>query len=219
MRLTKGQNAAFGGASAQVTCSWRRSADADADLSALLLSGGKVRSDADFVFYNQPSSIEGSVQHRGKTTAAAATTIDALTADLDQLPAEVDSVVFAVSFDGPPSASLQVLTPISVQAADPAGTVWDFVIEDLTTETALVTLELYRRDNGWKVRAVGQGYADGLAGLARDFGVTVDDEPAPTDEPPTPQPVGPPDPPAVVGPQPVDWRNPPVPAGYELRGA
>ncbi|PBC39650.1 hypothetical protein CJ179_34445 [Rhodococcus sp. ACS1] len=66
MQLRKGQNRALAASSATVTCRWRPIPDADADLSALLLTAGKLRSDADFVFYNQPHSRDGAIRPEGK---------------------------------------------------------------------------------------------------------------------------------------------------------
>lgn len=188
----------------QVSCSWSTRTGLDADLSMLQLTGGQVRGDSDFVFYNQPTSTDGALQLTGKHSRDG-TTVDGLSAQLGRVDPQVDSIVVLVSMDGPPGSSLADL-------GDLLGTVWfgaadpdeaRFQVTGLTTETAVVIFELYRRGNGWKLRAVGQGYQDGLAGLARDFGVHVDDEPAPADSstPTTPA---------------VDWRNPPVPAGYEI---
>lgn len=201
MQLSKGQNTTVPGDRITVSVSWPRSHDCDADLSALLLQGGRVRSDDDFVFYNQAQSPDGSITLAGKTHTGDVVT-DTLTCALADTDPVVDTVAVAVSVDGAPSARLADLGPITVVMVASAET-FTFVLGDLSDETAAVTAELYRRNGTWKVRAVGQGYRDGLAGVARDFGITVDDEA------PSPAPV----PAADSG---VDWGNPPVPAGYEI---
>ncbi len=171
--LTKGANAPLSARSVVVTLSWQGRPGLDADLSALLLAAatGKVRSDDDLVFYNQPTGP--GVQHLGKT--AGATTTDRVQVDTDRLPADVDRVVVAASADG---GTFGQLGALSVTVSDGGTELVRYDIRDATTETALVFVELYLRGGQWKVRAVGQGYDTGLGGLATDFGVTVDDEPA-----------------------------------------
>lgn len=202
-----------------VSCAWTPKPPLDADLSALLLVAGKVRTDDDFVFYNQPASPDGSVEHTGKVIRPDGSVLDRVTVDLNALPAAIESIVFVVSLDGPPGSALDGLGDISARLDVVDGTpVATFDISGLFTETAVVTLELYRRDRWWKVRAVGQGYHDGLGGLARDFGVSVDDA-APEPEPSVPTPAtSAPVPAALVptGPPPIDWAHPPVPLGYEI---
>jgi stress response protein SCP2 len=103
-----------------------------------------------------------------------------------------------VSLDAAPDRRLVELGPLRATVSGADGrSLASFVVDGLREESAAIVLELYRRDASWKVRAVGQGYRDGLAGLARDFGVEIDDETAPA-------------------PPGIDWRHPPVPAGYEL---
>jgi stress response protein SCP2 len=159
----------------------------DLDASALLLTAsGKVRSDADFVFYNQPRSTDGSVTHQGK-----AGTVDSLQVDLAALPAEIETVAIAASTDGTPIGQA---TGLYLTVSDAAGPeLVRFDITDATSETAFVFGELYRRQGAWKFRAVGQGWSSGLAGLATDYGISVDDEPAPAAAapaaPPPPAPV------------------------------
>jgi stress response protein SCP2 len=197
VQLTKGANLTLPPTrDVTVTCTWAPGPGLDADLSALLLVDGKVRSDADFVFYNQPASADRRVVHPGKHTAAVVT--DRIAVDLAGLDDAVHMIAFAVSLDAAPDRRLAELGPLRASVTGSGGaTLAEFVVDGLDAETAAVALELYRRDARWKVRAVGQGYRDGLAGLARDFGVTIDDDPAP-------EPAG------------IDWRHPPVPAGYEL---
>ncbi|MGW4695653.1 TerD family protein [Kitasatospora cineracea] len=149
----------------------------DVDASALLLTGhGKVRDDADFVFYNQPRHPSGLVRHLPKQ-AAGGTVRDALEIDLAQLPPEVDRVVLAGSAEGGAFPAVPDLRVLLFDAAAPeaAPALAEFAIDEDEQVTALVAAELYRRDGGWKFRAVGQGYADGLVALATDFGIAVED--------------------------------------------
>lgn len=172
--LSKGANAPLAARSVVVALSWQPRPGLDADLSALLLAAatGKVRSDDDLVFYNQPTGP--GVQHLGKT--AGSTTTDRVQVDVDRLPPDVDRVVVAASADG---GSFGQLGALSVTVSDGSAELVRYDIGDASTETALVFVELYLRGGQWKVRAVGQGYDTGLRGLATDFGVTVDDDPAP----------------------------------------
>lgn len=165
-----------------VTLTWNPAPGIDADLSAFCCAAnGKVRSDADFVFYNQPQGVGGAVTHLGKSTRGAAT-VDRLRIDTGALPADVEKVVIGASLDG--GGTFGGLTGLGVEvAADqnaPAAVRCEI---GAGLETALVFAEVYRRGSEWKVRAVGQGYVNGLAGLATDFGVSVDDDPAPVATP------------------------------------
>ncbi|WUH92779.1 VWA domain-containing protein [Streptomyces sp. NBC_00433] len=137
------------------------------DVSALLLGPhGKVRSDDDLVFYN----------HRSQSGVSL--TGDAVTADLPRIPEDVGTVVVVASVD--PSHPGAVFTTAPVLTVDQEnGTRLTFAPPDFAAgETVVVLAEVYRRAGGWKVRAVGQGYASGLAGLATDYGVVVDPEPS-----------------------------------------
>ncbi|MGV9251930.1 TerD family protein [Streptomyces sp. NPDC003697] len=188
----------------------------DVDASALLLAGGRVRSDADFVFYNQPAHPSGAVRHEGKREAGGRVT-DTLLADLTRVEAAVETVVLAASSDGGPFGRVPGLY-IEVRDAARDTVVARFDSTDATVETAFVLGEFYRRQGAWKFRAVGQGYRSGLEGLATDFGITVDEPqyaappvtptaapapPAPPAAPPAP-PAAPPAPPAApLAPPPV----------------
>jgi restriction system protein len=168
-QLRAGQNVVIAGDKATISVGWR-TGPRDLDSSALLLGGdGRVRSDADFIFYNQPSAPDGSVQHIGKTPAGA-TTSEGIDLGLDALATDVDRVVIAVSVDGGTFADVHDLRVTVTPSGSP--TSYAFV-PTATVETALVCAEIYRRNGQWRLRAVGQGYSDGLAGLARDFGVDV----------------------------------------------
>ncbi|WP_190132890.1 TerD family protein [Streptomyces mashuensis] len=148
----------------------------DVDASALLLSGGRVRSDADFVFYNQPVHPSGAVRHEGKRGGGpgGGAVTDTIAVDLARLEPAVETVVLAASADGGPFGRVPGLR-VSVLDADTGGELARFDSRDATVETAFVLGELYRRQGEWKFRAVGQGYDTGLAGLATDYGITVDE--------------------------------------------
>ncbi|MEE1930589.1 TerD family protein [Streptomyces sp. TRM 70351] len=172
------------------------------DVSGLLIGAdGKVRSDDDFVFYNQPAGP--GVTHSGSGGT------DTITVDTAAVPAEIEKVVVTASLDasGGPGATFAGTEPTgTVRDAASGAVLAAFTPPQLGPETALVLVEIYRRGGGWKVRAVGQGYADGLAGIATDFGVSVE-EPAPA---PAAAPSAPPAPPAPpVPPAPAAHAAPP----------
>jgi tellurium resistance protein TerD len=165
--------------------------DFDLDASALLLgANGKVRSDKDFVFYNQladvtsadgktPDPQNASVVHQGDNLTGEGDGDDEVVkVRLDRLPLDVQTVVFAVSIHDAPQRgqSFGQVRNAFIRIVDEATGVevarYDLT-EDYSVETALVFAELYRNGGEWKFRAVGQGYADGLAGIARDFGVGI----------------------------------------------
>ena len=163
--LSKGANCPLPVPSAQVAVG----ASEPLDIAALLVTqSGKVRSDDDFVFYNQPTGP--GVRLTSPTT---------LHLDLPHVPPDIDKLVVTASLDGTRSQTFATVRQISVTISDLTGTpIARFDPSDLTTETALVLIEVYRRAGSWKIRAVGQGYASGLAGIATDFGISVD-EPGP----------------------------------------
>lgn len=172
------------------------------DVSGLLLTAdGKVRSDDDFIFYNQPSGP--GVSHRSGGGSAP----DAIVVDTDAVPAGIEKIIVTASPDAAGQTFQGIEPTATVRGADDGSTLASFTPPRLGTETALVIVEIYLRNGAWKVRAVGQGYADGLAGIATDFGVSVEEPeaaPAPAvAAPPAPQ--MPPAPPAPPVP-PVDPR-------------
>ncbi|PWW23709.1 stress response protein SCP2 [Geodermatophilus normandii] len=168
-----------------VTLTWTPAPGVDADLSAFLTTAaGKVRSDADFVFYNQPSGAGGAVRHLGKTARGGAT-VDQVRIDPAALPADVEKVVIGASLDG--AGTFGALSGLAVEVGPDGGGAAIRCELAAGAETALVFAEVYRRGPEWKVRAVGQGFTNGLAGMATDVGVSVDDEPAPA-APPQPRP-------------------------------
>ncbi|MEU2031346.1 AIM24 family protein [Nocardia amamiensis] len=186
-----------------VTCS------APVDVSALLLNtAGRVRSDADFVFFNQPVATGVTYRH-GRGAG------DVVDIQTSALPADVDRVVVTASLDGSGPPTFAAVGSLRATIASSSGTL-AFPMTGLSTETAVVCVEIYRRGGGWKVRAVGQGYDNGLAGIATAFGVNIDDEPAPPTPPPAPAP------PPVSGPaaaappsyQPAPQSAYPAPPAY-----
>lgn len=145
------------------------------DVSALLLGADrKVASDADFVFYNQPASVDGSVSLLGQTVTDNGVE-ERLAIDLEAVPAGVGTVALAASVDRGRFGDLRDLRLVVLDGTGEHIARYD--ITDATEESAFVFGEVYRRNDAWKVRAVGQGWANGLAGLATDFGVCVDEEP------------------------------------------
>ncbi|MEU4979273.1 TerD family protein [Streptomyces sp. NPDC021969] len=187
-QMTKGGNLPVPAGPLQVAVTWRQSAHVpDVDVSALLLDAtGRVRSDADLVFYNQPAHPSGAVRHLGKGQGADGTGADWLWLDLAAVELGMDRVVVAASTDAGTFGQVPFL---DVRVALPDGRqVASFTIGDASTETAFVFGEFYRRNGGWKFRAVGQGYASGLAGLATDFGISVAEDPQPVPVAPAPAP-------------------------------
>ncbi|MBL7493409.1 VWA domain-containing protein [Frankia sp. AgB1.9] len=177
MELTKGANTALPDRPVEITVGWR-TADAagsrtSLDVCALRLGAtGKVREDADMVFFNAPSSPDGTVRHIGRSPDGQA---EVVTIDPARQPADVEAIVV--------TATIDVVTPeltfgglgvwAAVKDLSTGQEVATFTAPPLGPEKALVVVEVYRRAGSWKVRAVGQGYASGLAGLATDYGVDV----------------------------------------------
>jgi tellurium resistance protein TerD len=156
-------------------------ADFDLDASALLTNAqGKVGSDGDFVFFNNLKSPDGSVEHQGDELVGSTGVNDdeVIKVNLVTVPPHVEKVVFPVSiydaetrqqsFGQVRNAYIRV-----VNQADGTELARYDLTEDASTETAMVFGELYRHGAEWKFRAIGQGYASGLRGIAQDFGVNV----------------------------------------------
>lgn len=182
--MLKGANLPVPAPAVRVELGWRSGAGVpDVDASALLLVSGRVRSDADFVFYNQPEHASGAVRHEGRKTGGDGVT-DTVTVDLGRVEPAVERIVLAASADG---GSFGQVPGLHVRVLDAAaGTeIARYDSQDATVETAFVLGELYRRQGSWKFRAVGQGYDSGLAGLATDFGISVDEPRRPAEPPPT----------------------------------
>lgn len=207
--MSKGSNLPVDAPVVRVELAWTAGAGVpDIDASALLLTAaGRVRDDGDFVFYNQPRHASNAVTHRGKRSTAGATT-DTVEVDLRLLEPAVERIALCASSDGGTFGQVPELVLRLLDAgAETEIARFDMVAD---TETAFIGGELYRRQGKWKFRAVGQGYASGLAGLATDFGITVDDAPpaAPAAVPPV---VASPVTPVVSAPMPPA-PVPPVPA-------
>lgn len=152
----------------------------DLDGSAFLLkTDGKVRSDADFIFYNNLKSADGSVVHLGDNTTGQGDGDDEqLTIDLAVVPADVERVVVAVTIhdaDARRQNFGQVgKAYIRVLNADGNKEIARFDLsEDGSTETAMIFGEVYRAGSEWKFKAVGQGFAGGLGPLARSYGINA----------------------------------------------
>ncbi|AXI77427.1 TerD family protein [Peterkaempfera bronchialis] len=219
--MVKGSNIPLSAAAVRAVLRWDAAAGVpDVDASALLLGAdGNVRSDEDFVFYNQPLHPSGHVRHRPKQQVGE-TVADTVEVDLAGLPAEVERVVVAGSAEEGTFGSVPGLQVLLYDAVVPDGgePLARFDIADAGDETALLCGELYRRGEGWKFRAIGQGYTSGLAGLATDFGITVEDDEAATDPAPAPQTPAPQTPaqqktPAQQPPaQQPEWGSPAAPA-------
>ena len=175
------------------------------DVSGLLLTGdGKVRSDDDFIFYNQPAG-PGVTYRSGGGTAP-----DAITVDTTAVPPDIEKIVVTASPDAQGQTFQGIEPTATIRNADDNTVLATFTPPQLGTETALVVVEIYLRGGQWKARAVGQGYANGLAGIATDFGVTVEEPAAAA----PPQPVAPPTPtmqPPVTPPAPPLSTTPPPP--------
>ncbi|MEV4942205.1 TerD family protein [Streptomyces zaomyceticus] len=154
--------------------------DYDLDASALLLNDtGKVVSDRHFVFYNNLTSPDGSVEHTGDNLTGEGDGDDeAIKVDLSAVPADITKITFPVSIHDAENRgqSFGQVRNAFIRVVNQAGGAelarYD-LSEDAATETAMVFGELYRHGTEWKFRAVGQGYASGLAGIAADFGVNV----------------------------------------------
>ncbi|MEU3981513.1 VWA domain-containing protein [Streptomyces sp. NPDC026672] len=171
--LSKGANLSVGASVVRVELVWADGVGVpDVDASALLLtSAGRVRDDGDFVFCNQPRHPSNAVTHLGKQRDAGVLT-DTVQVDLGLLEPAVERVVLSASADGGTFGQVPGLT-LRLLDAGTRSELARFPME-ASTETAFIGGELYLRAGQWKFRAVGQGYASGLAGLATDFGITVD---------------------------------------------
>ncbi|MFC8198769.1 TerD family protein [Streptomyces sp. NPDC057298] len=216
MSMPKGSNVPVPTTGLRVELGWRAGPGVpDADASALLLASGKVRSDTDFVFYNQPTHSSGAVRHEGKRDAGGQVN-DTLLVDLASVEPAIETVVLAASSDGGTFGQIPGLY-IRVLDAQQGTEIARFDSEGASVETAFVLGEFYRRQGAWKFRAVGQGYGSGLAGLATDFGISVDEPQQaapPTPVAPPPAPVAPP---VTVAPPVAAPPAPPAPPATPVR--
>ncbi|MET7638669.1 TerD family protein [Streptomyces sp. NPDC005438] len=176
--MTKGSNTALPVTAVRAVLRWSGGADApDVDASALLLGADeRVRSDDDFIFYNQPRHPSGLVRHLAKTSDGG-TIRDSVEADLHALESSVARVMLVASCDGGTFAQVRdavLLVHDSERLDEPP--LLEFPISPETGgETAMLCGEFYRRGDTWKFRALSQGYDSGLVGLATEFGISVDE--------------------------------------------
>lgn len=155
-------------------------ADFDLDASAFLLNAeGKVRNEKDFIFYNQLKSVDGSVVHQGDNrTGEGEGDDEVINVDLEKVPADVMKIAITVTihesqargqnFGQVANAFARVVNDVSNNEV-----VRYDLTEDYSTEDAMIFAELYRHNGEWKFRAVGQGFSNGLAGLATNYGLNV----------------------------------------------
>ena len=187
--LTKGANVSLskeapGLQSVRVGLGWDQrvtdGSDFDLDASVYLLNeGGKVRSDADFVYFNNLKAANGAVEHHGDNlTGVGEGDDEVVSVHLGKLPQDVAKVVFAVTIyeadQRRQNFGMVANAFIRVVNADGGAELARYDLsEDASTETAMVFGELYRHGAEWKFRAVGQGFSGGLGPLARSYGVNV----------------------------------------------
>jgi tellurite resistance protein TerA len=212
--LQQGGNAAVPGDILTVAFAWTPAAgrDVDADASAYLLTAsGKVRSDADMIFYNQPQGGSGGISFLSGSGRGA------FEVDLQRLPAEIERIVFCVTVHEAQAKgqTLALIDGASISVAPAGGSASLSFRPALVgaSESAMTFGELYRRNGQWKFRAVGQGFNGGLAPLARSFGIDVAEE-APAAPPPPPPP-----PPPPVNLSKVSLEKPGQTISLEKRGA
>lgn len=152
----------------------------DLDASAFMLNeAGKVRTDADFIFYNHARSAEGALEHTGDNRSGAGDGDDeAIIIDLSKVPADVQRISVCVTINETETGS-QNFGMVSKAYARVVNSANDKEIarfdlaEDASTETAMIFAEIYRSGADWKFKAIGQGFAGGLGPLAKNFGVNV----------------------------------------------
>ncbi|WP_405498159.1 TerD family protein [Streptomyces sp. NBC_00096] len=225
--MQKGSNIPVAASAVRAVLRWTGGPDVpDVDASALLVgSDGRVRSDEDFVFYNQPRHPSGAVWRLGKKQLGDGIT-DAVQADLRAVTPVVDRILVVASAEDVPFERVHDLRILLYDATATGGSeplAFFDVRPETGAETALICGELYRRGDGWKFRALGEGYSNGLVGLATDHGISVDENaPEATTPAPVaaPVPVGPPltqappvAQPAYGYPQPVSPAPVPAPGG------
>ena len=169
--LAKGANAPLPSGPVAV-----RRRGAPVDISALLLTGGRQGPRRRRLRLLQPAAAAGRALPRRTASTSTPTAVDA----------EIESVTVTASLDGRGPATSARSGGLRMDVAVGGTPVAAFEPDGLGAETALLCVEIYRRGGQWKVRAVGQGYADGLAGIATDFGITVEDD-APPPPPPPPR--------------------------------
>lgn len=152
----------------------------DLDASAFMVgTDGKVVSDGHFIFYNNATSPDGAVVHKGDNRTGEGDGDDEVIAiDLDKVAPEVDKIIFTVTIDQATERNQnfgQVNNSyIRILNNDGGAEITKYELdEDYSAETAINFGELYRKDGGWNFKAVGAGFNEGLAGFCRQFGVSV----------------------------------------------
>lgn len=145
----------------------------------LLNTTGKVRSDSDFVFYNNLKSVDGSIVHSGDNRTGAGDGDDeSVTIDLASVPADVDKIAICVTIHEAEQRrqNFGQVSKAFVRCINANGNTeiarYD-LSEDGSTEAAMVFGEVYRAGADWKFRAIGQGFKGGLGPLAKNYGVNV----------------------------------------------
>ncbi|UQX01021.1 TerD family protein [Streptomyces sp. RerS4] len=180
--MQKGSNIPVAPVAVRAVLRWTTGPEVpDVDASALLVGAdGRVRSDEDFVFYNQPRHPSGAVWRLGKKQVGDSVT-DAVQADLRSVTPAVDRILVVASAEDVPFQQvrdLRILLYDATPGGGPEPLAHFDVRPETGDETALICGELYRRGEGWKFRALGEGYRDGLVGLATDHGISVDENAA-----------------------------------------
>ncbi|MGI8592570.1 MAG: TerD family protein [Nakamurella sp.] len=164
--LVKGQNASLAASSIVVTVA----VAAPSDLSALMvMPNGKVRSDADFIFFNQP---DGPGVHCQQAQPGQPWRI---VLELSQIPPGIDQVRVVANLENPTARFGAFAPPVATVLDSSGAELVRYEAVGLSNESIVIVVEVYRRGTDWKIRAVGQGYAGGLADLITDHGVSVDD--------------------------------------------
>ncbi|MDI9918972.1 VWA domain-containing protein [Rhodococcus sp. IEGM 1379] len=169
MKLLRGANTVVEGNSLRVAVTG--AAPGTVDLMIFQLGAGdKVRSDADFIFFNQPISVEGAVRIDNDGV---------VDIDVARVPADIAMLSIAVALDENVAGTLSAVANLGASIQSVGGTPISAPSLGLTTERAAVLIEIYRRGDTWKIRNVSAGWDGGLADLVTTFGVSVDEEPAP----------------------------------------
>ncbi|MFQ1702591.1 TerD family protein [Loktanella agnita] len=186
VNLTKGGNAPLGSTTLQVSVAWKdRNPNAEElDVSCFLLTDAKkVRSDDDMIFYGQRQSNDGAVRVRDMAISDGSGRKTSFNVDLSKLGSDVTSIAIVGTTAAGPVTALETL---QITAAPETG---EAIVFDIATgeatEAALILGELYLRNGQWKFRAVAQGFNGGLAPLATNYGVTIDEPAAPPPTPPS----------------------------------
>jgi len=160
-------------------------ADFDLDAAAFILgANGKVRSDADFIFYNNLESVDGSVKHMGDNlTGEGEGDDEVIVIDFSKIPADVQKIAITVTiydaqargqnFGQVSNAYVRVARMANENDVNGTEVLKFDLVEEFSIETAVVVCEIYRHGNDWKFNAVGAGYQGGLAALGRAYGVNV----------------------------------------------